>query len=92
MNYIFLTSLFYLIVISVIYFTKERVKNYDNKLYSTIILVNIIGIIIDILQFYLIKYNVPDIYILVVGKIFLIYILLWTFLITSNNIAYRLLS
>ena len=83
MNYIFLTSLFYLIVISVIYFTKERVKNYDNKLYSTIILVNIIGIIIDILQFYLIKYNVPDIYILVVGKIFLIYILLWTFLFSS---------
>ena len=61
MNYIFFTSLFYLIVISVIYFTKERIKNYDNKLYTTIILVNIIGMIIDILQFYLIKSNMPDV-------------------------------
>ena len=83
MNYIFFTSLFYLIVISVIYFTKERIKNYDNKLYTTIILVNIIGMIIDILQFYLIKSNMPDVYILTLGKIFLIYILLWTFLFSS---------
>ena len=83
MNYIFFMSLFYLIVIATIYFTKERVKNYDNKLYSIIIVVNIMGIIIDLLQYYLIKINVPNMYILTLGKLFLVYIITWTFLFTS---------
>ena len=83
MNYIFSMSLFYLIVIAIIYFTKERIKNYDNKLYSIIIVVNIIGIIIDLLQYYLIKINVPNMYILTLGKLFLVYIITWTFLFTS---------
>ncbi len=83
MNNIFFTSLFYLIVIATIYFTKERVKNYDNKLYSIIIVVNIVGVVIDILQYYSIKANIDSIYILSLGKIFLIYILVWTFLFSS---------
>ena len=78
MVYIFITSLIYLITIACIYFSKKRINNVDNKLYSIIIVLNIIGVIIDILQYYLITFNAPDHIIQFISKLFLIYILTWT--------------
>ena len=50
MIYIFGTSLVYIILIAIVYFSKQHLDNYDNKLYSIIIVVNILGLIIDIIQ------------------------------------------
>ena len=81
--YIFGTSLVYLVLISIIYFSKKRLDNYDNKLYSIIIVVNIFGLVLDIFQSVVIKYNYSDVVIHIFSKSFLIYITVWTFLFCS---------
>ena len=45
----------YIIMIMLIYFSKKRVDNLDNKIYSTILVLNSVGVVVDILQFILIK-------------------------------------
>lgn len=81
--YIFGTSLVYLVLIAIIYFSKKRIDNYDNKLYSIIIIVNIFGLVLDIFQSAVIKYNYPDTVIHILTKAFLVYITVWTFLFCS---------
>lgn len=41
----------FLTIISIFYFSKERIKNLDNKIFTILLLTNLIGIIIDILGF-----------------------------------------
>lgn len=83
MIYLFLSSLIYIVLISFVYFSKQRIDNYDNKIYSTIIIANIIGVLIDITQYCLIKISAQDSLIIILNKVFLIYILFWTFLFCS---------
>lgn len=83
MIYIFGTSLVYIILIAIVYFSKQHLDNYDNKLYSIIVVANILGLIIDIIQSLVIKYNYPNIIINIFIKAFLIYIVIWTFLFCS---------
>ena len=83
MIYIFGISLVYILLISIIYFSKKRIDNYDNKIYSVIILVNIVGIIIDVTQWSLIKIEASNLVISIVGKMFLSYVTCWTFLFCS---------
>ncbi len=83
MVYVFVTSLVYIILIAIIYFSKKRINNFDNKFYSIIILINILGIIIDIIQSLLIKFECSNLVINIISKLFLIYIIIWTFLFCS---------
>ena len=83
MIYVFCTSLAYILLIAIIYFSKKRVNNYDNKFYSTIVLINIIGLIIDIIQGIIIMFDCNISLIHIISKIFLIYIIIWTFLFCS---------
>ena len=83
MIYVFLTSIVYLILISIIYFSKKRVDNYDNKIYSIIILLNVFGLVLDALQYSAIKANISELIIIILNKIFLVYILTWTSLFSS---------
>ena len=83
MLYIFCVSLIYILLISFVYFTKKRIENYDNKVYSAILLVTIFGIILDISQIVFIRMYMPSTLIKIVGKVFLIYILSWTCMFCS---------
>ena len=83
MIYIFITSLLYLLLIMIVFFSKKRVNNFDNKIYSAILLVNTFGILLDILQYSIIKMEISSLVILIVCKIFLMYILSWTCLFTT---------
>lgn len=80
MFYIFCTSLAYILLMAFIYFSKKRVDNYDNKIYSATLIINIIGVVLDILQSLSIRYNWGGFLIFVFSKLFLIYIVCWTFL------------
>lgn len=80
MIYIFGTSLVYILLMAFIYFTKKRVNNFDNKLYSAILILNIIGVCLDIFQFLSIRFNWPNFIIFSFSRMFLIYIVFWTFL------------
>ena len=83
MVYIFCVSLIYILLISFVYFTKKRIENYDNKIYSAILLVTIFGIVLDISQLILIRLYMPSLIIKIIGKIFLVYILCWTCMFCS---------
>lgn len=80
---IFYFSLIYSVLIACIYFSKKKIDNEDNKIYSRIIIVTIIGIILDILQYYAIKYNFSSIITLILNKGFLIYLLTWMFMFSK---------
>ncbi|CDB28865.1 two component system histidine kinase/response regulator hybrid protein [Firmicutes bacterium CAG:582] len=78
MGYVFIMNFIYIIMIMLIYFSKKRVDNLDNKIYSTILVLNSVGVVVDILQFILIKNSAPTNVILFVNKLFLIYVITWT--------------
>ena len=59
MGYVFIMNFIYIIMIMLIYFSKKRVDNLDNKIYSTILVLNSVGVVVDILQFILIKNSAP---------------------------------
>ena len=69
MGYVFIMNFIYIIMIMLIYFSKKRVDNLDNKIYSTILVLNSVGVVVDILQFILIKNSAPTNVILFVNKL-----------------------
>ena len=75
---IFLTSLIYLVLISTIYFGKKKINSIDNRIYSTILIVSMIGLLLDYFQLFFAK-NMLDVNSLIVlNKVFLLYVLVWT--------------
>ena len=75
---IFLTSLVYLILIGAVYFSKEKIDSVDNRIYSTILVVSMIGLLLDYFQLFFAK-NMLDVSALIfLNKIFLLYVLVWT--------------
>ncbi len=76
-------SFIYMMIVLIIFFSKKRVNNVETKLFSVISLINIIGIVLDIIIVYL-SYVIPfhpSLYIL--NKFYLLYILYWGALFTS---------
>ena len=74
MMYIFITSFVYVLLISCIYFSKEKVNNIDNKLYKILLLLNVFGLLIDIFQYYSIEYELNNLLIVILNKSFLVYV------------------
>ena len=79
---VYIISFIYLSTIALIYFGKEKINNIDNRIYKLILIVNMCGIVIDACQIVLISNRAPDLVILCFNKIFLVYVIFWTFLFT----------
>ena len=79
---IFMFSLLYLLLIASIYYVKGAVDNFDTRMYKKIIVVNILGLIIDILQYIVIYYHYPDYIINIFNRVFLVYVNMWTYYFT----------
>ena len=79
MLYMFISCFAFLMVIAVAFFIKPKIKNEDTKLYSVIIVTNIAGIIIDIIQYVVIRENYNIHFSNVLGKLYLIYVFFWTY-------------
>ena len=78
MDMIFLTSLVYLILIGAVYFSKEKIDSVDNRIYSTILVVSVIGLLLDYFQLFFAR-NMLDVNALIfLNKVFLLYVLVWT--------------
>ena len=69
-------SLFYLLLISIVYFKRKRINLIENKIYNIIIFVSIIGILLDICGIYC-NINLPSDNIIryIVVKLYFIYLL-----------------
>lgn len=73
--------LFFSILLCMVYFTKKRINNYENKLYGCIVIVNLISLIFEFLCTYFTYHYIP---ILSSGmiKIYLIILLLFMHFLT----------
>ncbi len=89
MTFTVILSLVFVISLSIIYFSKERMSNDENKIYQYLIIGNIIGLILhllcDIVSFY--YDSLPMLLSNIVLKLLLVYYLLFGILILSYLIA-----
>lgn len=71
----------FLIILASFYFSKQRVNSLDNKFFSKLIVINIIGIFIDIAGYFSFRMlGTDNIINIVISKIYLFYYLTYTFL------------
>ena len=76
------SSLIFLLIVGIVYFSKERVKNFDNRIFSILLIVTIIGIILDVGGFACFRILGPDnVFSILVSKIYLIYYATYTFIL-----------
>ncbi len=76
-------SLFYVVLIAILYFGKRRIKLLENKIYEYIIGTSIIGIILDIMGIYA-HLNLPETSFIrwLIVKFYFLYLLTFIFLLT----------
>ncbi len=72
-----IASLFGMILVLAVYFSKKRVVNSETKIFVSLSIINLIGIILDIVLVYIGYVNPFHIMAYVLNKFYLIYILLW---------------
>ena len=79
LTFLLLFSLLYAIGLSVIYFSKTRINNMENRIYKFLIIINIIGLILQLAcDFVSMHYNqIPNIISILILKIFLVYFIAW---------------
>ncbi len=74
----------YLVLTGIIYFSKRRVNNIENKIYSLMMFVTLCGIILEMCCIYIVPLRDKCFLInSVVNRLFLIYILTWIYLFTA---------
>lgn len=81
-KYILLTSFFYLILLTIVYFSKKRFLNSENKVFKIMLIANIFGIILDVLSMIIIPMEGFDLLGLIVNKLYLVYLITWITLFT----------
>ncbi len=90
-----IACLVFLTIISIFYFTKKRLKNIDNKIFTILIILNLIGIIIDVYGYFSFKtFGTEFILNILISKIYLIYYLSYAFclMIYIFNITFKNLN
>ena len=76
-------SFFYSILLCIVYFSKERIKSVENKIYSWLLLVNLVGILIELVcLFTSLDYLTLHQINIVCIKFYLLYLLTWVFIFT----------
>lgn len=75
---IIIVSLIYCLLIAAIYFSKKRVKNIENKIYSALLMINIIGLLLEFSCCVLVpNKEIYPILNIICNRAFLVYLLSW---------------
>lgn len=85
-------SFIFVLMFIIFYFSKERLNTLDTKMYSYILVTNIIGIMIDIFGYFIFKiYGSESFISILISKFYLVYYFLWAyfFLIYIFVISFR---
>lgn len=73
-------SFIFVLMFIIFYFSKERLNTLDTKMYSYILVTNIIGIMIDVFGYFIFKiYGSESLISIVVSKFYLVYYFLWAY-------------
>lgn len=75
-----ITSLFYSILLIAVYFSKKRLNNFENKIYSLLIITNLFGILIEISSVFIFLYTDNIVLNYLVPRFILIYFVSWLLL------------
>ena len=81
-----LITFLYSITIFIIYFSKTHLNNYETKIYKSLIISNLIGIILEIFCiFFTIKKDIYPLLSIIINKSFLAYLVIYVSLFTICN-------
>ena len=72
-------SLIFILLVSVVYFLKPRIKTIENGIYKWLVIVNVIGLILELFCYYAV--DMVDVnYLLSIGilKMYIVYIFVWS--------------
>lgn len=73
-------SFIFVLMFIIFYFSKERLNTLDTKMYSYILVTNIIGIMIDVFGYFIFKIYGSESFInIMVSKFYLVYYFLWAY-------------
>ncbi len=75
--YFLISGLFYNLLVTIIYFHKERIKTKENKIYSLLIIINLIGIIIDMSSVTMARLGIHNALFFIINKVYMLYLLCW---------------
>lgn len=76
------TSLIYIAMLAIVYFSKKRIDSLENKVFSILIMTNIFGLIIDVVSTSLALRHMKGFLLTLSSKIYLVYLLAWILLLT----------
>ena len=77
-------SFIYLMIISCFYFSKKRSNSNETKIYSILIIVTLIGLLIDIIGYFIFnKVGESTFITIIISKLYIIYYFSWIILFTS---------
>ena len=86
-----LTSLFYICLLTIVYFSKRRLKTPENIIFSLLILTNLIGVVLAIICYFTIS-NMETMPVInnVVSKAYLFYLVTWITMFTEYIVVISL--
>ena len=84
---ILICSLFYSFLTIIVYFSKKRINSIENKIFSCILIVNLVGLILDILSNTFAFYINNNLIFSIVNKAYILYLLTWISLFTYYSLV-----
>ena len=76
-------SFFYSLLLTIIFFSKKRLKTIENRIYSWAIISNLIGVVLAVSSYFLIsKMEIYPILNLVISKLYIVYLLTYISILT----------
>lgn len=77
-------SLFYIIVLGIVYFKKIKINSLENRIFKRIIISNILGLVLHLLLFCLMIYvGTENVITIIVSKLYLVYLVTYMILFTD---------
>lgn len=85
-NFFTICSLFYIILLNIVYFRKNRADNYETKIYSALVVVSLLTNVFAIINYFtVINSDIMPVLNMLVSKFLLICFVAWGFFFTSYN-------
>ena len=78
MNIFTIYSLFYIVLLNIVYFSKKRIKAFENTIFEKIMITNLVGVVLAIGSYFTIaninKFSIINV---IVSKGYIVYLLTW---------------
>lgn len=76
-------SFFFIALLNIVFFKKERFNTLENKIYSYLILTSLFGTIIGVPCYYFMKYKeIFGVFNIITSKLYLVYLVMWLMIFT----------